>query len=133
MREEQHERGGVGAEEGTPEAAGALVVLTSGFGVTARTSTWICGKVEGLELVAIPRLHIEHEAALALTTGRGLADIFQETTLRAPGWEDIGAIIGGSWQIWRTSRPELTVAGFVRGTREVDIERAVRGLRKLLT
>lgn len=133
MREERSVRGDDGSEAAGSSWTRTLGVLTPERGQIARTSNWIEGVAEGLELIAIPRLHVEHEAALAIVAGRGLADVFQASRLRTPEWEDDAGFIGGAWQLWRTTRPELTVVGFVRGAHNFDIERAVRGLKKLLT
>ncbi len=131
MREEQQVRGDDEARHPAAAGAGTLVVLTPERGQVARTSNWIRGVVEGQELIAIPRLHVEHEAALAIVAGRGLGEVFLEARIQTPEWEDIAGFVGGSWQLWKTSRPELTVVGFVRGMHKFDIERAVRGLKKL--
>ncbi len=131
MREERSMRGDVGAEEAAADGPGTLVVVTPA-GNIARTSMWIRQEVEGQELIAIPRLHIEHEASLAITAGMGLGLLFQGSRLVTPDWEDVAGFVGGTWMMWRTGRPELLKAGFVKGKPKFDIEKAVRGIVKLL-
>lgn len=132
MREERSMRGDVGTEEAAADGARTLVVVTPA-GTIARTSMWVRQEIEGQELIAIPRLHIEHEAALAITAGLGLGLLFNDSRLITAEWEDVAGFIGGTWMMWRTGRPELVKAGFVKGLPKFDIERAVRGISKLLT
>jgi hypothetical protein len=133
MREEQPMRGDVGSEAGRSDGPGPLVVVSPTFGTFARTSLWVRQTVEGQELIAIPRLHVEQQAAIAIAGGQGLGKVFKDCRIVTPEWEDIAGFVGGSWQLWKTARSELLGVGFVRGNYNFDIERAVRGITKLLT
>lgn len=131
MREERPMRGDVAPEAGACEGAGTLVVVTDA-GPIARTSLWLRREVEGQELIAIPKLHVEHEASLRIMTGTGLGLLFAGCRLVTADWEDVAGFVGGTWMFWRTSRPELHTVGFVKGQPKFDIEKAVRGTVKLL-
>lgn len=120
-----------------PEAAHApsrerLVVLTPALGEVAATTSWIRGDVEGLRLVVIPVLRVMHIPAMMIAGGTGLGPIFKDSSLQMPTGVEIAGFVGGAWKLWKTGQPELHGVGFVLGEPMFDIERAVRGVTKLL-
>lgn len=133
MREGQQMCGGLGAEDSSAGGASRLVVVAPLLGPIARTNFWIRHVVDGQELIAIPRLHVEQHAALAITSGVGLGKLFKDCRIVSPEWEDIAGFVGGNWQLWKTSRSELLNVGFVKGSYSFNIELAVRGIKNLLT
>jgi len=132
MREEQPMRGDDRTEAPPGEGPRTLGVVTPALGLIAQTSLWVRQEVEGQELIAIPVLRMKHEAALAITAGTGLGLLFKGCSLVTDDWAEEAGFVGGTWMMWRTGRPELVQAGFVKGAPKFDIERAVRGLAKLL-
>ena len=121
----------VGAEEAAAQGAGTLVVLNADATPIARASHWLVSEMDGQYLVAVPQLRVEHEAALRLIANTGLAELFKDCAITTPDWAGPAIIVGGAWQLWKTGKPILAKAGFVRGT-SINIEHAVRGLSKML-
>lgn len=132
MREERPMRGDVGTGQAAAEGARTLGVVTPAHGRIARTSMWLRQTMEGQDLIAIPRLHVSQEAGMAIAAGTGLVVLFHQSRLVTDEWEDEAGFVGGTWMMWRTGRPELLKAGFVLGSPKFDIERAVRGVTKML-
>lgn len=132
MRKEQPMPSDVESEASTSEGPGPLVVVSPRLGSIARTALWVRHKVEGQELIAIPRLHVEQHAAIAISAGMGLGVLFKDCTIITPEWEAPVGFVGGSWQLWKTARSELLNVGFVKDSHTFNIEKAVRGLAKLL-
>lgn len=109
-----------------------LVVLSPRLGPLGYTGLWFRGYVEGQRLIAIPRLYMEHVPSMMIAGGQGLGLIFLESSVSTKLWDEPAGFVGGSWKLWRTSRPELHGVGFVLGEPKFDIEKAVRGVAKLL-
>lgn len=131
MREEQLMRGDVSAEGPSSQGTRTLVVVTDA-GPIAHTGLWIRREVEGQDLIAIPRLRVGHEPSLRICTGTGLGLLFADCRLITSEWEDVAGFVGGAWMLWRTGQSDLVNVGFVKGKPKFDIERAVRGITKLL-
>lgn len=131
MRPLESVQGDEQAEGSSRPNPGTLVVL-SGLGPIAKATNWIKASVEGQRLIAVPALRVEHQAALMISGGMGLGLVFNECRLVAHEWAEPAGFVGGSWVLWRLGKSELHGAGFVLGATKFDIERAVRGLRKLL-
>lgn len=125
--------GDVDSEGSGTEGSSPLVVVSPSFGPFARTSMWLMKTIDGQQLIAVPRLHVEQQAAIAIVGGLGLGKLFENCRLVTPDWEDVAGFVGGNWQLWKTSRSELLNVGFVRGQTSFNIEYAVRGITKLLT
>lgn len=132
MREIEPVQGDESAEGAAAEATGTLVVLSPKYGPIAKATMWLVQTLEGQKLLAVPVLRVEHHAALLISGGMGLGELFHNCRLVAPDWDEPAGFVGGSWQLWKASKPELQQSGFVVGSHEFNIERAVRGLRKLL-
>jgi len=125
-------RGDNGSPDSSAQGPGALVVLSPEHGQIAKATTWLVQEHEGQRLVAIPQLRVEQQASLRIITGTGLSQIFKDCTLKTAEWEEEAGFVGGSWQLWRRSMPDLAKSGFVLGTQNFNIERAVRGLSIML-
>jgi hypothetical protein len=125
-------RGDERTEAASAQASRALVVLSPEFGPIAKATTWLLEEREGQRLIAVPQLRVEQAAAFRIITGTGLAQIFQGCILKTAEWEEAAGFVGGAWQLWNRSMPDLANSGFVLGTQNFDIEKAVRGLSIML-
>jgi hypothetical protein len=133
MQTNEHDESGQRVA-GETEPCGTLVVLTKDLGPIARTKLWLVEQAEGYRLLVVPRLHVEQHAALLLLSGRSPAKLFEGCELITPHWsEKIVGYVGGQWMLYKTSRSEFSGVGFVLGNSEFNIERAVRGVSRLLT
>jgi hypothetical protein len=121
-------------DAGEAGSDGTLVVLSPVFGPFARTKLWVKKKVEGYDLLAVPRLHIEQHAAIQIVGGLSPAKLFENIEIITPHWsEKIVGYIGGQWMFYKLARSEFSGVGFVLGEPKFEIERAVRGITKILT
>jgi len=118
---------------GEDHHTGRLVVLSSELGPIAHTTCWVRGSLEGYDLLAIPRLHVEQHAVIRIVAGVSPAKLFAGCRVITPDWDDVVGYVGGTWMFFKAARSEFTQVGFVVGEENFDIERAVRGVTKLLT
>lgn len=132
MREIESVHGGVGAEEGSAERSGSLVVLNDRLGIIAKAGTWLVGEFEEQRLLVVPKLRMEHTPAMMIAGGAGLMAIFHEFRIHRDGLEMPSGFVGGMWKMWSTGSPQLWNAGFVLGTPKFDIDSAVRGCAALI-
>lgn len=117
-------------EGARPQEHGTLVVLNDAGDRLAVTTMWLRDLRDAQMLIAIPRLRLEYDAAMKISAGRGLGEVFDKCWIRTTGWYREAVFVGGSWQMWRRGTPELWEVGFVMG-RKMNLELALRGLKTM--
>lgn len=133
MQENEHNDGDERAAA-EAQSCGILVVLSPVLGPIARTKLWRKSTAEGYEILVITRLHVEQHAALNIISGASPAKLFENCCLVTPHWteKNVG-YVGGQWMFHKNARSEFHGVGFVLGSADFNIERAVKGSAQLLT
>lgn len=116
-----------------------MVVVKQGKGgkVLARAPLWYEDSAPDRHpLIVIPTLYVEHDSAMAITTGTGLGVLFAGCVLSSPNWSEFveapSGFVGGSWMMWKTGEPVIKNCGFALWSPKFDIESAVRDTVRVL-